>query len=56
MVNFTLWPFYLHRERAPGTHWMGGWVGLRAGLEPVVEKKNSQLLLGLEPPIIQAVV
>jgi hypothetical protein len=19
-------------ERAPGTHWIGGWVGLRAGL------------------------
>jgi hypothetical protein len=20
-------------ERAPGTHWLGGWVDLRAGLE-----------------------
>jgi hypothetical protein len=22
-------------ERAPGTHWIGGWVGPRAGLEDV---------------------
>jgi hypothetical protein len=22
-------------ERAPGTHWIGGWVGLRAGLDDV---------------------
>jgi hypothetical protein len=21
------------RERAPGTHWIGGWVDLRAGLD-----------------------
>jgi hypothetical protein len=21
------------RERAPGTHWIGGWVNLRAGLD-----------------------
>jgi hypothetical protein len=27
-------------ERAPGTHWIGGWVGHRTGLEDV-EKKNS---------------
>jgi hypothetical protein len=24
----------LRRERAPGTHWIGGWVGSRAGLDP----------------------
>jgi hypothetical protein len=23
------------RERAPGAHWMGGWVGSRAGLDAV---------------------
>jgi hypothetical protein len=23
------------RERAPGTHWIGGWVGPRAGLDAV---------------------
>jgi hypothetical protein len=27
-------------ERAPGTHWIGLWVGLRAGLD-VVEKLRS---------------
>jgi hypothetical protein len=30
VVNATPWPFYL-RER-PDTHCIGGWVGLRAGL------------------------
>jgi hypothetical protein len=24
-------PYY--HKRTPGTHWIGGWVGLRAGLE-----------------------
>jgi len=23
------------RERAPGTHWIGGWVGPRTGLDAV---------------------
>jgi hypothetical protein len=27
------------RERVPGTHWIGGWVGSRAGLDKV-SKKN----------------
>jgi hypothetical protein len=26
------------RERASGTHWTGGWVDPRAGLEAVVKK------------------
>jgi hypothetical protein len=43
------------RERAPGTHWIGGWVSLRVGLDAVVKKTNSQPLPGLEPPIIQPV-
>jgi hypothetical protein len=29
-VRFTF------RERAPGTHWIGGWVGPRAVLDAVV--------------------
>jgi hypothetical protein len=33
-------------ERVPTTHWIGGWVGLRTGLE--VEKRNSLILPGLE--------
>jgi hypothetical protein len=31
VVSFTLRPFY-PGERAPGTHWIGGWVGPRADL------------------------
>jgi hypothetical protein len=27
------------RERASGTHWIGGWVGSRAGLDAVVKRK-----------------
>jgi hypothetical protein len=27
------------KERAPGIHWIGGLVGLRAGLDAVVERK-----------------
>jgi hypothetical protein len=26
-------------ERAPGTHWIGGWVGPRASLEAVEKRK-----------------
>jgi hypothetical protein len=28
------------RERAPGTHWIGGWVGPRAVLDAVVKRKT----------------
>jgi hypothetical protein len=27
------------RERSPGTHWIGGWVGPRAVLDAVVKRK-----------------
>jgi hypothetical protein len=27
------------RERAPGTHWIGGWVDPRAVLDAVVKRK-----------------
>jgi hypothetical protein len=37
-----------------GTHRIGGWVGCRGGLD-ALEKKISELLPGLEPPIIQPV-
>jgi hypothetical protein len=39
-------PFY-SRGKAPGTHWIGGWVGPRAGLHNV-EKRKFLSLLGLE--------
>jgi hypothetical protein len=28
---------FIPRERAPSTHWIGGWVGPRAGLDAVVK-------------------
>jgi hypothetical protein len=34
-------------ERAPGTHWIGGWVGPRAGLDDL-EKRQFLTLPGLE--------
>jgi hypothetical protein len=34
-------------ERAPGTHWIGGWVDPRAGLDDV-EKRKILTLPGLE--------
>jgi hypothetical protein len=38
------------RVSASDTHWIGGWVDLKAG-----EEKNSQPLPRLESPIIQLV-
>jgi hypothetical protein len=35
------------KERAPCTHWIGGWVDLRAGLDDL-EKRKFLTLLGLE--------
>jgi hypothetical protein len=38
MVSFT--PRLLYpQERAPSTHWIGGWVGPRAVLDAVVKRK-----------------
>jgi hypothetical protein len=38
VVSFTPRPSH-PRERAPGTHWIGGWVGPRAVLDRVVKRK-----------------
>jgi hypothetical protein len=35
-------------ERAPGIHWVGGWVGPSSGLDAVDEGKISYLLPGME--------
>jgi hypothetical protein len=45
------------RERAPGTHWIGGWVGLRAILDAVVKRKISSPRRKSNPrtPIVQPV-
>jgi len=29
---------FTRRERAPGTHWIGGWVGSRTALDRVVKR------------------
>jgi hypothetical protein len=34
---------------APGTHWTGGWIGPRAGLETEVRGKILSPLPGIEP-------
>jgi hypothetical protein len=31
------------RERSPGTHWIGGWVGPRTVLDAVVKRKIPSL-------------
>jgi hypothetical protein len=36
-------------ERAPGTHWRGGWVGPRAVLDAVVKRKIPILHWELNP-------
>jgi hypothetical protein len=45
------------RERAPGTHWIGGWVGPRAVLDAVVKRKIPSPLWESNPriPIVQPV-
>jgi hypothetical protein len=42
------------KKRAPGTHWIGYWVGPSASLDRG-EEKNSQPLPAFEPPNIQFV-
>jgi hypothetical protein len=45
------------RESAPGTHWIGGWVGPRAILDAVVKRKIPSPLreLNLRTLIVQSV-
>jgi hypothetical protein len=47
------------RERAPGTHWIGGWVDPRAVLDAVVKRKfpapASRMALGPTQPPMQLV-
>jgi hypothetical protein len=46
VISFTPRPLYT-RERDRGTHWIGGWVGPRAGLD-AAEKRKFLILPGLE--------
>jgi hypothetical protein len=40
---------FTSRERAPGTHWIGGWVDPRAGLDDVEKILDST---GTRTPIV----
>jgi hypothetical protein len=40
LASFTPQALY-PGERAPGTHWIGGWVGPRAGLNAVAKRNNT---------------
>jgi hypothetical protein len=42
VVSFTPWLLY-PRERAPGTHWIGGWVDPRVSLDDMEERKSLTL-------------
>jgi hypothetical protein len=45
---------FIPREKVPGTHWTGVWVGPRAGLDAVV-KRRIPIPRRDSPPIIQPV-
>jgi hypothetical protein len=46
-----------HRERAPSTHWIGGWVGARAVLDALVKRKIPSPRRESNPrtPIVQPI-
>jgi hypothetical protein len=48
---------FTHRERAHGTHWIGGWMGLRAVLVAVAKRKIPSPRRESNPrtPIVQPV-
>jgi hypothetical protein len=48
---------FIPRERPPGTHWVGDWVGPRAVLETVVKRKipSPRRESNPRPPIVQPV-
>jgi hypothetical protein len=56
VVSFTLRPL-CPKERTPGTHWIGGWVGSRTVLETVVKRKFPSPLRESKTrtPIVQPV-
>jgi hypothetical protein len=44
VASFTRPGRFASKERAPGTYCVGGWVGLRAGLDTVVKRKIPNLI------------
>jgi hypothetical protein len=47
---------FIPRERASGAHWIGGWVGPRADLDAVLNRKIPSPCRDSNPPIIQPAV
>jgi hypothetical protein len=48
---------FIPRERAPTTHWLGGWVDPRAGLDEVGKRKFLSLPgLTLDRSVVQPAV
>jgi hypothetical protein len=43
------------RERAPGTHWIGGWVNPSATLDTVAKRKKAPAPTRNRTPVVQLV-
>jgi hypothetical protein len=55
VISFMPLPLY-RRGKCPGIHWIGGWVGPRAGLDDVEKGKFLTLqVLELRPLVVQPV-
>jgi hypothetical protein len=55
LISVTPRPRFTPEERIPGNHCIGGWVGLRAGLEAEARGKFLCLCRGSDP-LVQFVV
>jgi hypothetical protein len=49
VVSITPRPRFTARQRTPGTHWTGGWVGPRAGLDGETRRIILCLCRGSNP-------
>jgi hypothetical protein len=61
VVRFTTRPLY-PQGKSPGTHWIGNWVGSRAGIEALAKRKiptscrDTNLDHPARSPVVVAVV
>jgi hypothetical protein len=56
VVSVTPRPRFAPGERTPGTHWIGGWVSLKAGLDTETGEKKSFSSARDRTPVVQSVV